>query len=466
MEAMMPYWTQVRDVLGGIKTMRDAGVEYLPRFKTESPAQYDYRLKMTKMTNVYAESSSTLASKPFQEPIKLQGEPPAALLELQHDIDGRGNNLTVFASQMFKDGINDGVHWVMVDMPVAPDGASLSVREAQERGLRPYWVHINPRNVLDCRTEMIGGKEVLTFFKLLEPTEPRRIRKMERSGDVATWQLLREEMNETTRKTEWVVEASGTFAIGMIPIVAFITGTRDGDSWVIEPPLRDAVDLQVELYQSESGVKHIKNIAAYPMLAANGIKPPKNAAGTVETLAVGPMAILYAEPDGNGNHGNWAYIEPSGESLRFLTQDAKEIEAALRELMRQPLTVNSENLTVITTAVAAGKVKTLVGAWSIFLKDALENLLIVTARWLGVDYDADVFIFQDFEEWLDSKDLTELTAVRARGDISRRTYWKELVRRGLLASDFDADEEERLLLAETPADPLDEEVDNALEDER
>jgi hypothetical protein len=213
-------------------------------------------------------------------------------------------------------------------------------------------------------------------------------------------------------------------------------------------------------------VKHIKNIAAYPMLAANGIKPPKTVNNQVTALSVGPMSVLYAEPDGNGNHGEWKYIEPSGESLRFLTQDAKETESALRELMRQPLTVNSENLTVITTTVAAGKVKTLVGAWRLYLTDTLENLLILTAKWLGITYDPDVFIFEDFEEWLDSKDLTELTAVRARGDISRRTYWKELVRRGLLASDFDADAEERLLLAEVPGDDIDEEVDDALEDQQ
>ena len=469
-EAMLPYWTDVSNVMGGIRAMRDARKLYLHKFAAEDEVQYDARHKLTRMTNVFTESASTLAAKPFQEPIRFQNESlPDEIDQLQHNIDGRGNNLTVFASQIFLQGMVNGIHWVLVDNPVAPQGP-ITVAEARDRGMRPYWVHVPAHSVLEVKSEMSGGVEVLSHVRILEQGETKRVRVFNRDLTVVTgsvtWELW-EEQESKDRKldTEWVKIDGGTLGIERIPLIPYITGMRQGASWVITPPLRDAIDLQIELYIADSGVKHLETTAAYPMLSAAGVKAPKNADGKIEATIIGPMRVLYAEPDGTGNHGEWKYIEPSGESLRLLIQQCKEMEGSLRELMRQPLTVNSENLTVITTSVAAGKTKTLVGAWRLLLMDMLNEAFILTGKWMGVDFDPDVFVFKDFDEFLESKDLAELAHVRDTGEISRRTYWKELVRRGLLSSDFVADKEEAALLAEVPPDPLTNGEDNALEDQ-
>jgi hypothetical protein len=324
--------------------------------------------------------------------------------------------------------------------------------------------------VLEVKSEMSGGVEVLTYVRILEQGETKRVRVFKRDLRVTTgsvtWELWEEqEVKDRSFEKEWVKIDGDVLGIERIPLVPFITGMRQGASWVITPPLRDAIDLQIELYLAESGVKHLKNMSAYPMLSAAGVKAPKSADNKVEATVIGPMRVLYAEPDGTGQHGEWKFIEPSGESLRLLIQDCKEIEGSLRELMRQPLTVNSENLTVITTSVAAGKTKTLVGAWRLLLMDMLNEAFILTGKWMGMEFDSDVFVFKDFDEFLESKDLPELAHVRDRGDISQRTYWKELVRRGLLSSDFNADKEEAALLAEVPPDPLTNGEDNALEDQ-
>ena len=460
---MQPYWTKVRDITGGIDAMRAAKKAYLPSFSGENPDQYDFRLSLTKMTNVFSEAASTLAAKPFQDPTTLmitddKRPVPQELIDLQYNIDGRGNNLTVFASQIFYFGMINAIHWVLIDNP--PVDGPLTVAEAKQRGLRPYWVHIQAPNVLEVKTETIGGVEVLTYVRILEPGKPLRVRVFERNIAQATvtWSLYEKQTNRERNKDEWVLIGSGPMDIDRIPLVPFITGRRDGDRWFFIPALRDAVDLQIDLYQSESGLKFIKNQSAYPMLSASGVKPDKDATGNITPIKVGPMSVLYAPPDGSGNHGEWKYIEPNGETLRFLTQDCKETGADMRELMRQPLTVNSENLTVITTAVAAGKTKTLIGAWRLLLIDMLENCFVMTCQWLNIPsetYDPNVWVFEDFDEFLDGKDLTELNEIRNSGNISRLTYWEELKRRRVLSSQFDPEQEEMRLLEDVTSDTSD-----------
>ena len=115
---------------------------------------------------------------------------------------------------------------------------------------------------------------------------------------------------------------------------------------------------------------------------------------------------------------------------------------------------------MITSAIAAGKAKTAVGAWTMSLKDALENALVLTCKWLGIPpetYDPEVQIFMDFDEIGDqSGEISELRTARDKGDLSQITYWEEMKRRGVLSSEFTAEREKIRLLADVPVDKVDE----------
>jgi hypothetical protein len=139
--------------------------------------------------------------------------------------------------------------------------------------------------------------------------------------------------------------------------------------------------------------------------------------------------------------------------MTFLAADVKETINQLRELGRQPLTAQSGNLTVITTAVAAGKAKSAVSAWALILKNALENAMSMTCMFMGVKFQPEVNVFNEFDDVTDDgKDLDTLNTARTNRDISQPTYWQELQRRKVLSPEFDKDHETELLLAEAPAD--------------
>lgn len=461
---MSPFWDKVDTIIGGVEAMKATKTKYLPKLPMEDQADYDFRLSCVRMTNVYRDVLENLASKPFVTAISVK-DPPSEIEAFIKDVTGSGLAITQFAVDVFFSGINNALDWIFVDYPTsqATTGAPRTQADESKLGLRPYWSRIKACNVLEVRSQFINGKETLTYMRVYEPDVDGEnyVRIMTSDGAVASWQLWKEDTGNTKANAKnvphkFVLDKSGKFSIGVIPIVPFITGRRDGLRWVFDPALRDAADLQVTLYQDESSLDHIKRMAAFPMLSANGVTPVKNADGTVKSAPVGPMAVLYAPPSPSSGHpGSWTLLEPAATTLTFLeTHNAKTIDQ-IRELGRNPLTAQAGNLTVITTAVAAQKGNSAVQMWAGALENALCEALMMTSLWLKSDYnDPTVSVFKDFDIDGEGGDavLTMFTNMRSAGDISRTTLWSEMQRRNVLRPEFDADDEEKALLDEMPGD--------------
>lgn len=465
--SMVEYWDQTTSIVDGIKAMRERGEDYLPRFTGEDQEEYTARLKLTKMTNVYRDIVESLAAKPFEREVCLPGDEeglmPPALDAFEDDVDGAGNSLTSFANAVFYNGINSAIDWIYVDFPKA-DASVVTLADYKARGYRPYWSRVLAINVLAAQSKMIGGVETLVYIKVFEPGKPNHVREFERlDTGVIVWRLYRDTgAKDEKTKTAYVEVESGTLSIPSIPMIPFYTGRRDGRTWRLFPAMQDAADLQIELYQQESGLKFAKNLTAYPMLSANGVNPPRDNEGNLMKVRVGPNRILYAPPDGAGNSGSWSYVEPSSESLKFLAADITDTIKELRELGRQPLTVASQNLTKETTQVAAGKAKSAIKQWAIGLQNALEKALVLTCLYLQIpteEYKPSVDVYTDFDEFFDDKSLDSLAKDRDRGDLSRRSYWIEMRRRGVYRPDFDMVEETKQIeaerLAAVPSDGID-----------
>lgn len=456
-ETMVPYWKKVSDILEGTQAIKDGGTKYLPKFPDENVDDYDFRLTVSKFTNIYRDVTEGLASKPFQDEITLLGaeKRPQELIDFAEDVDGFGSNLTTFAALTFFNAINYGIDWIFIDYPTVQNPDNVTIAEAKQRNLKPFWVHILGKNVLDIKTRMQGSKQIITYFRCQEPgygDEPMHVREFIETENGVEWKLYVKITNDKG-EDEFVVVEEGMLSIDFIPVVPFITGRRDGNSFKIYPPLSDAADLQITLYQNESALEYIKVLACYPMLATDGTKPPKGSDGKPKKLRTGPNTVMYGVEKANGDGGTWHYVEPQANSLEFLQKNIDKTKNDLRELGRQPLTAMSTQLTTVTTSIAAGKAKSAVTAWSYALKDALENALLITMKWMGIDYEPEINVYTGFDNVLDNgSDIEELGKARERGDISVETYWDELKRRKILSPEFDIEEERKRLLDNIPAD--------------
>lgn len=474
--AMTPYWSKVAAIMGGTTAMRAAGETYLPKFSGESREDYDFRRMNARFTNIFGDIVETLSAKPFAREISVSGAGPQ-LEPLLEDIDGQGNHIHVVAAGLFHAGVVDAITWVLVDFR---NGLGAGATLAQERaaGARPAWVVIPARRVIAVYSEMIGGVETIVHARICEETTERdgwgekeveRIRVFDRAlirdeqGAVigaapATWSLY-EEKKRPGAEPEWIEIQSGAISIEVVPLVPFITGRRHGSSWCVRPALRDAADLQIEHFQQESGLKHALALNNFTMLAGNGVAPPVGADGKPLTAPVGPMTVLYAPPNADGQHGEWRWLQVETDGMKFAADHIKSIEMQIRELGRQPLTAQSGNITTITAAFAGDKAHTVIEAWAINCKDALERALGLTERWLGETAAPEVEIQTDFSlDLRDDDGSGDLIEARKNGDLSQATLWDELKRRGKLSPNFDPDEERKRLLEEAPGEPTPEEL--------
>lgn len=456
---MVPYWDKTDAIVEGHDAIRNAGEEYLPRFPDEPTADYKNRLSITKFTNIYRDTLEGLASKPFEEEITIIGDDadiPTEIKEFAENVDGTGNNLTRFAADVFFNGINSAIDWIFIDYPKVETDRPMSKADVKKAGIKPFWTRVLGRNVLEVRTMVVGSEEKIIYMRILEPSNTDegedRVRVFMSDGMTVTWELY--EKNSEAKKVEdqMVQIDGGTLSIDVIPFVPFVTGRRDGKTFKIYPTLQDAADLQIVLYQEESGLQFIKTMAGYPMLAANGVRPEKDDAGNPKKIAVGPMKVLYGLPDGNGNHGEWRYIEPNANSMEFLKKSIDSTKQDLRELGRQPLTALSSQLTTVTTSIAAGKARSAVSAWALMLKDALENAYHITQKYMGkLDYKTEINVYNDFDNISDTNaDIDNLLTARENGDLSQDTLWFEMKRRKVLSPEFDGEKERQRILNEIP----------------
>lgn len=456
---MLDYWTMVDTILGGAKAMREARTITLPKFANETVAAYAFRADNAKFTNIYRDIVENLAQRPFAKEVAIAEGAPQEITDFIEDVDGQGNHLHVFAGEVFFAGINAAIDWVLVDFTAQVPVNATRATEASI-GARPYWVRVPARDMIAVYSDMIDGREEIIHARIREPVLVRdgfgertieRVRVFDRAPldgggyAAATWELFEETKVEGPAaigapQTTWESVGAGSISIGVIPLVPFIAGRRIASSWRLHPPMQDAAYLQIEHYQQESALKHIKALTAFPMLAGNGVTPPKDAAGRILAVPVGPQAVLYAPPNGDSPPGSWTFIEPGAESLRFLADDIKATAQELRELGRQPLTAQSGNLTVVTTAFAAQKGNAAIQAWALNLKDALERAFVLTARWLRIAFEAEVKIDTEFDLGIGGDDsFKHVLTMREREDISRQAMIAEAMRRGILGPDYDPD---------------------------
>lgn len=489
-----PFWRMISDILEGVDAMRNLsyggqigsqpiqlsnvttqlfaqsrGLEpqspYLPKFPNEPYNEYDRRRRNAFLTNIYSDISSNLSSKPFSKTCELADDSGDDLKKISENIDGLGNNLHVFAGQVFKTALDKGITWIMSDYTKVPAEATLETE--RNLGARPYWVHIKTEDLIAVYSKFINGVEIIFEARIKECSveldgykekEVTRIREMTRDPIVdendnitgfepAVWTLYQENRTKDEAGREavsWDIIDSGPITIGIIPLVPIIFGKRDGTSWRVSAPLKNIGFMQVKLFQMESNLDYTKELTAFPMLTGNGIAGTDDKGATIN-VPVGPRAVLFAPPGGDGGHGEWHFIEPGGSSLSFLQTDVDKHKTEMRDLGMQPLTAS--NLTVVTTTNVAAKAHNAVQAWALKLKDALEQAWYISAvKWLKQAKGPEVNVHTDFGVSLTAEqDFSTLLQAESAGLISPQTTREEFKRRGLLSDSFSEEEEQKRL---------------------
>lgn len=459
---MAHRWILIGTLLQGTEGMRGAGESFLPRYERESTDHWEARMNRTVLTNFVEITSDHLTGQALKVSPQPDEDVPADIQDYMDDVDGQGTGFATFARNVFKDAVDNAFTHVLVDMPNAQpnaDGSPRTLEQDRDEGLRPYWIHIPPQNLIFAHSVVENGKEVLTHVRFKEDVVEvhgweevvrQRIRVLLRAiddqGEMVTAYQVWELQKVSARKEDWVMIDTGIMDIDEIPLVTFYTN-RQG-FMIGKPPLTDLAYLNVAHWQSSSDQRNVLTVARFPMLAASGALPEDDQDGQT---VVGPHSFLWMEDSA----GKFYYVEHSGNAIEAGRNDLKDLEEQMASYGSEFLKQRPANEGVTARVLESTESLSALQIWVIDFKDALENMMRLTAKWLSGEEDAGGSILLDSDDVglseADTAHLDALDKARKNRDISRRTYLEELKRRQVLSEDFDIDEDLEELDGEAPS---------------
>lgn len=460
-----PELEMIKALWGGTRTMREAGKEYLPPYEAEDSRNYDKRLSRATLLGVFRETVEFLTGRVFQKPITLN-KAHDDIYKFLESVDQEGNDWNVFLYDTFKAGLRDSSVNVFVDYPTK-GGEATSLGDIKKMGLRPYWVRWEQDQILGCRVEGIGATERLKQVRVFEEVREdvgefgSELEPQVRVYQPGKCDIYRKEATGKKNVFKIVVVDSKTLTgrdgktLPTIPVSTFYTN-RVGPLYGY-PPLLDLAYKNVEHYQVYSDYLNCLIVSLFPILVISGwedqTKPGPAGAGTSSaTVAIGPTTFIKLR-----NHqAKVSYAEHTGAALGQGVTHLNNLKEEMAMYGLRPLVPKPGGKTATGEAIDEAREISELQAATYRFRDFVENVLIDTARWLGLDETAigEVLVNEDLSISVrDAREIDALRAARERGDISRQTFWEELQRRGVLSDRFNVQDEEQRLMNEYIASP-------------
>lgn len=270
------YKYLLESYLGGDE-YRKAG--HLQRYQTETPQEYDLRLKTTPLDNHCASVVSVYTSflfreEPYRDLGRMADDPQMA--DFLADCDFEGRTLNHF--------MKDLSVWVSVfghcyTLVAKPNIGAETRADEVAAGVRPYLSMINPLYVLDWEySRDVTGRYQLDYFKYIEEINGSVTTVKEWTPDSIKTSIVDEENNEINEIT---IEENG---MGKIPVV-ICYNKRSSVRGIGVSDLADIADLQKFIYNAMSEVDQSIRLNTHPSL----VKTPDTNAG------IGAGSIIHME---------------------------------------------------------------------------------------------------------------------------------------------------------------------------
>lgn len=429
--AMQPDLAKIEALMGGTKAMRAAGETYLPKWPMEEQKSYDFRLKTSTLYNAFARTIENMSGKPFTEDVTWTDINPTVEAWFD-DIDLCGRNLHVFAQEVFRFGLRDGLTHVLVDYPrtMTADGTPTIRTKADEQaaGVRPYAIHIKQSQILGWISGKEKSAEVLKQLRIMEcVTEP--------AGDFGTvdvpqvrvltpgaWQTYRQ--NE---KKEWVLFEEGTTTLNFIPLITFYT--RRTGFMTATPPLNDLADLNIKHWQSSSDQDSILHVARVPILAISGVNEDVK-------IEIGAKSALMLPTGATAE-----YVEHTGAAIEAGRDALKDLEAQMESMGAELLIATPGDKSATEAALDTAQEQSQLSAMAQGLEDFLDQVVDVMAKWASLENQGDIDVFDDFASIsLDSTSVgpfvSALVQMVTSSLLSKESAFAEMKRYGIVNPDL------------------------------
>lgn len=297
-------WTYLRDHYeGGLGYLHKG---YLSRHERESDRNFRRRLADSRYVNFCKPINNLFAAYLWRrKPLRSL---PEAMTPLLGDVDRFGTDVNAFMRAVTTAAGVEGHGFILVDAPAAPRAASKV--HAEKMGIRPYFVHLLPQQVLDWEFELVDPARFgqLNQVVLVDPASEH--------GRVG-WRIWRPDVWETYRAASggrgFELVAEGENPLGTVPLIC-VYNLKQG-LFVGESTIEDIAPLNHALYQKTSILDEAEYWAGFPQLVIFTDEE-------VAEIELSQSRALQFRPGDEAR-----FIEHSGaavESLRTSVNDLKQ----------------------------------------------------------------------------------------------------------------------------------------------
>lgn len=469
----------INTLLNGTDAMREAATEYLPAHPNEAQQSYDNRLAKATLFNGLEDTIDNCVGRIFDEPCRIEETAPADVQEWMQDVDLKGSGLHDFGREAMELALADGIIHCLVDYPAAQvdeetdTPVALTLADERALGLRPYLTMIRQGDLISMRTQRVGGMTIVTHLRFKErivredgfsEEEVERIRLIE----PGYWAVYEQGDSNDKGEKAWQLAGEGLLTKGSgelwgrVPVFTLRLGKRKTHDLDVKPPFLDLAHHNVRHWQSTADQYNILDTARFPMLAVSGFEGPVAAPRRDDDddestpprpvpFTVGPNTVLTT----GDAAGKWYYVEHTGASIKAGAEELIALEERMAIAGLEPMIAKKTGASTATeSAIDEAKARAPLETWARQTGSWLESCIAAMAEWHGQIIAVKVQINTEVGmPGTDSQDIQNLIQMRLMGEISRWTFYQELMRRGLLGPNFDPTIETARMEMENPDDP-------------
>ncbi len=425
----------------------DLGIrpKYLPQEPGERDTHYQQRLGRAIYPSFYRDSIRAFAGLLSNYQLH---EVPISLDEAIENVDRRGSSLNKFLNVLDQMVLRDGGAAVLVEMPPedVEEGLEASALEEIENARTPWLVPIERSNLINWRTTVINGREVVTMA-VIRTIEEREDPKAE-FGTVlepiyllltpGNWKRIRLVKDSNQGSVSWVMqlEAEGATSLPVVPLVWYgATGSSFGQGRL---PLSGLADLSIQHFNLRSDLVELIHRLALPVPVRKGAQQLPD--GSYPPMVLGPNSGMDLP-----EQGDFFFAELSGSSLQQHQQEVTHVEGLMDRSSLAFLYGDSSGNRTATEAVLQGsqvasQVRTLIenktscfsmilALWTAYMSEQLHDES-------GLDVNDNLIARP-----LEAQEVQSYLNLFAGDLLSHQTTLEELQRGQALSQDIDIEEE-------------------------
>jgi len=382
----------------------DSAVAYLRRFPKEETSVYAERQTDGSIDNYVKRTAETTRNIIFRKELDLEGLTNSEVQRWAEKIDFT-NNLNEFAKITLLNRIRDGYTFILVDS-IKYDSEEITTKlQQEEKGIRPYFVNILRKNVINWTINSRGEYEVFTIKEIYEEkTNPYRTETKEQyrvfhiDGLIEIWRDgALYDLFETGAKT--------------------ITIVKIGNDLI--PPLYDQAKINIQHMNRHSECNNYVRVGASPFLAVFGSLD----GDSPKTLGIN-SGLKFADKDSS----DVKWIEMTGSNYQI-------IQEWMSVLVGQMDNISIEFATELKSATATEVEKASMSSESKLsnYSSELEDGLNLALEYLGLYKDSlglnTVEVNKDFSaNILTIEQFNMLMQLRTNGEISNERLMKAIER--------------------------------------